>query len=206
MAPRNHEGGDSPRAASSSGSSSSSSSFASSSPNTVSAAAKPRSSGGGSGSAALSRLPPVPAEALALARAGSSASGDSGHFVPSSLPVSNVPRVAERYTGLLGEAFKRLPLLEVSALLFPRALAPAPAPVPAPVPASAPAPTDARPAPPRAPPQRLDWKHVILLGSTPIIAVAGALTWTFNWRTFAFAFFYYFVTGLGITAGYHRHL
>lgn len=110
MAPRNHEGGDSPRAASSSGSSS----FASSSPNTVSAAAKPRSSGGGgSGAAALSRLPPVPAEALALARAGSSASGDSGHFVPSTLPVSNVPRVAERYTGLLGEAFKRLPLLQV---------------------------------------------------------------------------------------------
>lgn len=47
---------------------------------------------------------------------------------------------------------------------------------------------------------------MILLGSTPIIAIAGALTWTFNWRTFAFAVFYYFVTGLGITAGYHRHL
>lgn len=155
MAPRNHEGGDSPRAASSSGSSS----FASSSPNTVSAAAKPRSSGGGgSGAAALSRLPPVPAEALALARAGSSASGDSGHFVPSTLPVSNVPRVAERYTGLLGEAFKRLPLLEVSALLHPRAPAPAPAP------AFEPAPADARPAP-RAP-RLLAPRRSALTGST----------------------------------------
>ena len=54
--------------------------------------------------------------------------------------------------------------------------------------------------------QRLDWKHVILLFSTPIIALYGAMTWTFDWRTFAFAVFYYFVTGLGITAGYHRHL
>ena len=47
--------------------------------------------------------------------------------------------------------------------------------------------------------------HVILLTSTPIIALFGLLTWTFNWRTFSFAVFYYFVSGLGITAGYHRH-
>ena len=108
MAPRNHEGGDSPRASSSAAASSSSSSSSSA------ATMAPRDGGSRGGvSCVLSRLPPVPAESLALARAGASAGGGSGVFVPSSLPVSNVPRAAERYTGLLGEAFKRLPLLQV---------------------------------------------------------------------------------------------
>ena len=47
---------------------------------------------------------------------------------------------------------------------------------------------------------------MILLCSTPLVAIFGALTWRWDARTFAFAVFYYFVTGLGITAGYHRHL
>jgi phosphotransferase system enzyme I (PtsP) len=56
----------------------------------------------------------VPAEALALARAGSSASGDSGHFVPSSLPVSNVPRVAERYDPLSPPALRALQQIQIA--------------------------------------------------------------------------------------------
>jgi hypothetical protein len=48
---------------------------------------------------------------------------------------------------------------------------------------------------------KLNWLHVPLLFSTPLIALYGMLTWTWDWRTFAFAVFYYFLTGLGITAG-----
>lgn len=51
---------------------------------------------------------------------------------------------------------------------------------------------------------RLNWLHCPLLFLTPLIALYGLATWTFNWRTFLFSIAYYFFTGLGITAGYHR--
>ena len=48
---------------------------------------------------------------------------------------------------------------------------------------------------------RLNWLHVPLLLGTPVIAAVGCAYWTFDWRTLAFAVFYYFFSGLGITAG-----
>jgi hypothetical protein len=48
---------------------------------------------------------------------------------------------------------------------------------------------------------RLNWLHVPLLFSTPLIALYGMATWTWDPRTAAFAVLYYFITGLGITAG-----
>jgi len=48
---------------------------------------------------------------------------------------------------------------------------------------------------------RLNWLHVPLLASTPILAIYGLLTATHDWRTWAFAVLYYFFSGLGITAG-----
>jgi hypothetical protein len=71
-----------------------------------------------------------------------------------------VPRVGEKYTGLLGDLHLDKPLLK-----------------------------------------RLNWLHVPLLLSTPIIAAVGCSSWTWDSRTFAFAVFYYFFSGFGITAG-----
>jgi fatty-acid desaturase len=51
---------------------------------------------------------------------------------------------------------------------------------------------------------RLNWLHVPLLTLTPIIALIGLFTVDHNWKTWLFAFAYYKITGLGITAGYHR--
>ena len=48
---------------------------------------------------------------------------------------------------------------------------------------------------------RLNWLHVPLLTITPILAVYGLLTAPLDWRTYLFAVAYYFLTGLGITAG-----
>jgi hypothetical protein len=48
---------------------------------------------------------------------------------------------------------------------------------------------------------RLDWLHVPLLVSTPLIALYGFATVPLRWETAAFAVAYYFFTGLGITAG-----
>lgn len=48
---------------------------------------------------------------------------------------------------------------------------------------------------------RLDWLHVPLLVSTPLIALYGIATVPLRWETAAFAVAYYFFTGLGITAG-----
>lgn len=53
--------------------------------------------------------------------------------------------------------------------------------------------------------KRLNWLHVPLLVSTPLIALYGL--WAcerFYWQTLLFAALYYNFTGLGITAGYHR--
>lgn len=52
--------------------------------------------------------------------------------------------------------------------------------------------------------KRLNWLHVPLLILTPLIGLYGIFTTPWNAKTYAFAVAYYFFTGLGITAGYHR--
>ena len=49
--------------------------------------------------------------------------------------------------------------------------------------------------------QRLNWLHVILLTATPLMAFYGLANWTPNRATMIWAVVYYFLTGLGITAG-----
>nr|BAE94741.1 omega9 fatty acid desaturase [Mortierella alpina] len=50
----------------------------------------------------------------------------------------------------------------------------------------------------------LDWKHVIGLGVTPLVALYGIFTTELQTKTLVWSIIYYFATGLGITAGYHR--
>ncbi len=57
------------------------------------------------------------------------------------------------------------------------------------------------PPPPRPLLQRLHWIHVPLLTLTPLLALYGLWTSPFVLKTWAFAVLYYFITGLGITAG-----
>lgn len=83
-----------------------------------------------------------------------------GNYAPKDVPYYYVPRVGERWNGLMGGNLADKPFL-----------------------------------------QRLDWIHVPLLISTPLIAAYGVYSTPFDWRTYAFAVFWYFVTGLGITAG-----
>lgn len=52
--------------------------------------------------------------------------------------------------------------------------------------------------------QNINWISTIALTATPAIAIYGAFTTSLSLKTFLFAVFWYFVTGLGITAGYHR--
>ncbi|EEB08772.1 acyl-coA desaturase [Schizosaccharomyces japonicus yFS275] len=52
--------------------------------------------------------------------------------------------------------------------------------------------------------KHLNWLHVPLLFGLPLIALYGILTTPLNAKTAIFAFLYYFYSGLGITAGYHR--
>ena len=49
-----------------------------------------------------------------------------------------------------------------------------------------------------------NWLNVVILIVTPIVGMIGACFAKLRWATFFFAIFYYYVTGLGITAGYHR--
>ncbi|EPQ31706.1 uncharacterized protein PFL1_01039 [Pseudozyma flocculosa PF-1] len=50
----------------------------------------------------------------------------------------------------------------------------------------------------------IQWVSFIALTSTPILAIYGMFTTKLSAATFAWAAVYYFFTGLGITAGYHR--
>lgn len=52
--------------------------------------------------------------------------------------------------------------------------------------------------------QEINWPKAIVLGSEPFIALYGIYTTTAVWQTALFTFFYGILTGLGITAGYHR--
>ena len=49
--------------------------------------------------------------------------------------------------------------------------------------------------------KRLNWVHIALLGATPLLALYGLFTTPLNVKTLVFAVVYYFITGLGITAG-----
>lgn len=50
----------------------------------------------------------------------------------------------------------------------------------------------------------LQWVSCLALTVTPALAIYGAFTTQLKWQTALFSVFWYFVTGLGITAGYHR--
>ncbi|CAE7267439.1 unnamed protein product [Symbiodinium sp. KB8] len=50
----------------------------------------------------------------------------------------------------------------------------------------------------------MNWTHCILLSALPVLVLIGCLTTPLRWETAATAVVYYFLTGLGITAGYHR--
>ncbi|KAL4263401.1 Acyl-CoA desaturase [Pleurotus pulmonarius] len=50
----------------------------------------------------------------------------------------------------------------------------------------------------------ITWIPLVLLVSTPLIAAIGACYTPLRWQTALFSVFYYYVTGMGITAGYHR--
>lgn len=53
--------------------------------------------------------------------------------------------------------------------------------------------------------KHVNWFQSILLISTPLLAIYFAATTELKTKTLIWALFYYFVTGLGITAGYHRY-
>lgn len=54
----------------------------------------------------------------------------------------------------------------------------------------------------------LNWLNVAFLSSMPILGIAGAIWWVatgqFHWATLVFSFIYLHLTGISITAGYHR--
>lgn len=50
----------------------------------------------------------------------------------------------------------------------------------------------------------VNWPQAILLTVTPLIALYGILTTELTQKTLIWTIVYYFITGLGITAGYHR--
>ncbi|KAG8905501.1 hypothetical protein FRB99_008846 [Tulasnella sp. 403] len=50
----------------------------------------------------------------------------------------------------------------------------------------------------------VNWTNVIILGSTTVLSIWGAFTTSLAFKTAVFSIFWYYVTGLGITAGYHR--
>jgi stearoyl-CoA desaturase (Delta-9 desaturase) len=50
----------------------------------------------------------------------------------------------------------------------------------------------------------VNWPQATLLCAEPLIALYGLLTTAFVWQTAAFTVLWYFLTGFGITAGYHR--
>jgi hypothetical protein len=49
--------------------------------------------------------------------------------------------------------------------------------------------------------KHLNWLHVIILGGVPLLGIYGLMTTTVQTKTLVWAVIYYFMTGLGITAG-----
>ncbi|KAG2367168.1 hypothetical protein BDR07DRAFT_1393819 [Suillus spraguei] len=52
--------------------------------------------------------------------------------------------------------------------------------------------------------KELNWLHVAILVGTPILGLAGSYYTRLRWETAVWSVVYYYMTGLGITAGYHR--
>jgi len=52
--------------------------------------------------------------------------------------------------------------------------------------------------------QNIQWISFLAITVTPTVAIYGMFTTNFNWKTALWSVIYYFITGLGITAGYHR--
>lgn len=52
--------------------------------------------------------------------------------------------------------------------------------------------------------KNINWVSAIVLTTVPILSFYGALTTRLSWQTALWSIAYYFFTGLGITAGYHR--
>ncbi|KAG8947466.1 hypothetical protein FRC00_009110 [Tulasnella sp. 408] len=50
----------------------------------------------------------------------------------------------------------------------------------------------------------LNWTNVVILGSTTVLSIWAPYTTKLHWQTAVFSVFWYVVTALGITAGYHR--
>lgn len=48
---------------------------------------------------------------------------------------------------------------------------------------------------------QVNWMHVAILGLTPLAAIAAPFFVPLQRQTLLFAVFYYFFTGMGITAG-----
>ncbi|KAJ3282613.1 hypothetical protein HDU79_009792 [Rhizoclosmatium sp. JEL0117] len=51
----------------------------------------------------------------------------------------------------------------------------------------------------------IDWTSFTILTVTPLLALFGMMYVPLQAKTFWFSVFYYFFTGMGITAGYHRY-
>ena len=49
----------------------------------------------------------------------------------------------------------------------------------------------------------LNYLNVVILILTPIIGIISVYFTKLRWETFLFAVLYYYITGFGITAGYH---
>ncbi|KAJ2248667.1 stearoyl-CoA 9-desaturase, partial [Coemansia sp. RSA 475] len=52
--------------------------------------------------------------------------------------------------------------------------------------------------------QRLHWVHIVLLATTPLLALYGIATTNVRSETLVLTAVVYLISGLGITAGYHR--
>ncbi|KAM9974377.1 hypothetical protein ACTFIW_007829 [Dictyostelium discoideum] len=52
--------------------------------------------------------------------------------------------------------------------------------------------------------ERINWNVAIFLCGTPLLALYGILTTPFITKTYITAFLAYYISGMGITAGYHR--
>lgn len=53
--------------------------------------------------------------------------------------------------------------------------------------------------------KHVNWPQSILLITVPLLGLYGAFTTELQQKTLIWSIIYYFFTGLGITAGYHRH-
>eukprot|EP01006_Ploeotia_vitrea_P029070 TRINITY_DN61673_c0_g1_i1.p1 TRINITY_DN61673_c0_g1~~TRINITY_DN61673_c0_g1_i1.p1 ORF type:complete len:679 (+),score=431.56 TRINITY_DN61673_c0_g1_i1:212-2248(+) len=52
--------------------------------------------------------------------------------------------------------------------------------------------------------QRIYWLHVIILFGTPALGIYGYMTTPCETKTLVWSVLYYYLTGIGITGGYHR--